>query len=179
MSLSAIAHSKRILLTVTAAIAGMTFCVCSLEAKDAGMTKQPNIIILLADDMGYQDPSCFGGTAVKTPNLDRLSATGMQFNNFYAASAVCSPSRAAILTGRAPLRFDIRGHLRDNDKHLNSTAVTLPALLKKAGYATAHVGKWHLGGLRMCDIADRKAGSPGPHQHGFDHYLCQNEEKGS
>ena len=137
----------------------------------------PNFVLLLADDMGYADPSCFGGKADTTPNLDRLAASGMKFTQFYAGSAVCTPTRASVLTGRYPLRFDIRQHFPDDESHLPAAAVTLPELLKTAGYATAHVGKWHLGGLHQKHIRDRAQSIPGPHQHGFDHYLCQNEEQ--
>ncbi|MBL8230214.1 MAG: sulfatase-like hydrolase/transferase [Bryobacterales bacterium] len=136
----------------------------------------PNIILLLADDMGWGDPSCYGNRAIATPNIDRLAAQGTRLENFYAASAVCTPSRAAILTGRYPLRFDIRRHFNDDEEHLPPTT-TLPLLLKKSGYATAHIGKWHLGGLHQKHIRDRANSIPGPHQHGFDHYLCQNEEQ--
>jgi len=92
----------------------------------------------LADDMGYADPSCFGGKAVSTPNLDRLAAQGMKFTQFYSASAVCTPTRTSVLTGRYPLRFDIRRHFPGtNDSHLPTGAVTLPELLRAAGYATS------------------------------------------
>ena len=138
--------------------------------------ERPNLILLLADDLGYADLSCFGSTAVRTPHLDQLAASGMKFTQFYAASAVCTPTRASVLTGRYPLRFDIRRHFRDDESHLPRGTVTLPRLLKQAGYQTAHVGKWHLGGLHFKHIEDRDQAIPGPHQHGFDHYLCQNEE---
>lgn len=138
---------------------------------------RPNVILLLADDMGYADPSAFGGTAVETPALDALAASGIKLTNFYSASAVCSPSRAAILTGRYPLRFDFRQHLTDNEDHLPASAVTLPQLLRQAGYRTGHSGKWHLGGLHLGHIADRANSVPGPVEHGFDHYQAQNEEQ--
>ncbi len=138
----------------------------------------PNIIILLADDLGYGDLSCYGSQSIYTPHLDALAADGRRFVQFYAASAVCSPSRAALLTGRYPLRFDIRQHFTDNAEHLPESATTLPELLQNRGYRTAHIGKWHLGGLRPKDYEARIAGrtaNPGPLQHGFDHYLTNIE----
>ena len=151
--------------------------ISSAAQKTSTSNSRPNIILLLADDMGYRDPSCFGGKAVRTPNLDALAAQGVRLTRFYAASAVCTPSRAAILTGRYPLRFDIRRHFPDDESHLPRDAVTLPELLKKAGYVTGHVGKWHLGGLHLAHILDRAHSIPGPQQHGFDHYLSQIEEQ--
>lgn len=138
-------------------------------------TRPPNIILMMCDDMGWCDPSCFGNDRVATPNIDRLAKEGKQLTQFYAASAVCTPSRASVLTGRYPLRFDIRRHFSDNGEFL-PLGTTIPKLLKQAGYGTVHIGKWHLGGLRLADCAMRER-SPGPHQHGFDHYLCQREEQ--
>ncbi|QDU64496.1 Arylsulfatase [Planctomycetes bacterium Pan216] len=137
---------------------------------------RPNLILIMADDMGYADLSSFGGTAVKTPNIDALASTGMRFTQYYAASAVCTPTRAAVLTGRYPLRFDIRRHFPDDESHLPRGTVTLPRLLRSAGYATAHVGKWHLGGLHQKHLDDRAQSIPGPQQHGFEHYLTQLED---
>ncbi len=138
---------------------------------------KPNLILLLADDLGYADLSSFGSKAVQTPHLDSLAKTGTSFTRFYAASAVCTPTRASVLTGRYPLRFNIRRHFADDESHLPRGTVTLPRLLKSAGYATAHVGKWHLGGLHVAHIRDRRHSIPGPQQHGFDHYLCQIEQQ--
>ena len=145
-------------------------------------TNKPNIIFILADDLGFGDLGCYGSRAIQTPHLDDLAASGMRFTQFYAASAVCTPTRASCLTGRYPLRFNITGHFRTNlleyrDEHLPLKAVTLPKLLKKAGYATAHVGKWHLGGLSKEHLNNRAKGVPGPHQHGFDHFLCMYEDQ--
>lgn len=137
----------------------------------------PNIVFILADDLGYADLSCFGSKAVQTPHLDALAAGGVKLTQFYAASAVCTPTRASILTGRYPLRFDIRQHFSDDESHLPRGVNTLPKLLKQAGYATAHIGKWHLGGLHQKHFVNRAATIPGPHEHGFDHYLCQIEEQ--
>ena len=143
----------------------------------AAPVKRPNIILLLADDLGYADLSCYGGKAVRTTNLDRLAERGTRFSNFYAASAVCTPSRAAIMTGRYPLRFDIRKAFSDDEAHLPAGTATLPRILQRAGYSTGHAGKWHLGGLHLKHARDRKNSIPGPREHGFDHYVCQNEEQ--
>ncbi|MBM4153414.1 MAG: arylsulfatase [Lentisphaerae bacterium] len=154
-------------------------CACLLLlfcAASAPGAPRPNIILILADDMGWRDPACFGGTAVPTPHMDALAASGLKMTRFYSSSAVCSPTRAAILTGRYPLRFDIRKHLTDDETHLPRCVTTLPGLLKQKGYQTAHVGKWHLGGLHLAHARNRNASIPGPREHGFDHYLCQNEE---
>lgn len=137
----------------------------------------PNLILLLADDLGYRDLSCYGNDRVKTPNLDRLAANGMRLTNFYAASAVCTPTRASVLTGRYPLRFDIRQHFKDRNEHLPRDSVTLPRLLKQSGYQTAHIGKWHLGGLHVDNNGKRKKDMPGPREHGFGHYQCQIEQQ--
>ncbi len=146
------------------------------HSAGAASPARPNFVFLLADDMGWGDPSCYGNTAVRTPHIDAIAARGVRFENFYAASPTCSPSRAAILTGRYPLRFDLRRALTDDEVHLPLTT-TLPKLLREAGYATAHVGKWHLGGLHQKHIRERANSIPGPHQHGFDYYQCQNEEQ--
>lgn len=151
---------------------------CSTQNTSEELSNSPNIILLLTDDMGYGDLSCYGGQAVHTPNIDKLAQAGVRFTRFYSASGVCTPSRAAILTGKYPLRFNIRKHFTDQGEHLPAGIETLPRILKKAGYATAHIGKWHLGGLRMEDLKARMEGkeaSPGPMQHGFDHSLTSIE----
>jgi len=144
---------------------------------------RPNIVLIVADDLGYGDLACYGGSKILTPHIDQLAREGARFTDFHAASAVCSPTRASILTGRYPARFGFTRAFRDTkEEFLPRDTVTLPKLLKQAGYATAHVGKWHLGGLHRSDIADRASGSPGPPgppgpmHHGFDHYLSMNEE---
>lgn len=138
-----------------------------------------NILYIMADDLGYGDVSCYGGEGVETPNIDALARAGMKATKCYAGAAVCTPSRACVLTGNYPLRFGIRKHFEDKDEHLPANVRTLPRLLKSVGYATAHVGKWHLGGVRQVDIDARKEGkmaNPGPMQHGFDHYLASIED---
>ncbi|MEN8156720.1 MAG: sulfatase-like hydrolase/transferase [Bacteroidota bacterium] len=139
---------------------------------------QPNIIILLADDLGFGDLSSYGSQSIHTPNLDALASEGIRFTQFYAGSAVCTPSRACLMTGKFPLRFNIRQHFRDSSEHMPPSSLMMSELLKDNGYKTAHVGKWHLGGLRPRDYEARKAGkiaNPGPLQHGFDHSLTSIE----
>jgi N-acetylgalactosamine-6-sulfatase len=138
---------------------------------------RPNIVLLLADDLGYGDLSCFGSPAVKTPHLDKLAGEGMRFSRFYSASAVCSPTRASVLTGRYPLRFGITKHFGDVKESLPESATTVAELLKGAGYNTAHVGKWHLGGLHVDEQGKRLDDQPGPRQHGFDFYQTQIEQQ--
>ncbi len=140
-------------------------------------TERPNIIFLMADDLGYQDLSSFGATAVHTPHVDRLADEGMKFTSFYSASAVCSPTRASVITGRYPLRFDIRGHFNDVDMFLPESAGSVAKLLRDEGYATILAGKWHLGGLHVGEDGERLTNQPGPRQHGFDFYQTQIEQQ--
>ncbi|MCA9220206.1 MAG: sulfatase-like hydrolase/transferase, partial [Planctomycetales bacterium] len=147
------------------------------QTSDAIAVERPNIILLLADDLGHGDLSCFGSPAVKTPHLDQLATEGMRFSRFYAASAVCSPTRASVLTGRYPLRFGITKHFNDVNRWLPESATTVAELLKAAGYNTAHVGEWHLGGLHVDKQGKRLDDQPGPRQHGFDFYQTQIEQQ--
>jgi arylsulfatase len=128
-------------------------------AKDS---TQPNVIIIFMDDMGYGDLECYGGFPYHTPNINKLAAEGMRFTNFYAAQAVCSASRAALLTGCYPNRIGISGALFPNSKiALNPEEETIAELFKAKGYATGMVGKWHLGQKEPFL----------PLQHGFDEYV--------
>lgn len=145
--------------------------------SEANADARPNIVLLLADDLGYGDLSCFGSPAVRTLHLDKLAAEGMRFSRFYAGSAVCSPTRASVLTGQYPLRFDITKHFNDVNRWLPESATTVAELLKEAGYNTAHVGKWHLGGLHVDVQGRRLDNQPGPRQHGFDFYQTQIEQQ--
>lgn len=126
----------------------------------------PNVIIIFADDLGYGDLGSYGHPTIRTPNLDRMAAEGMRFTQFYAAASVCTPSRAGLLTGRYPIRSGMCSDSRrvlfpDSQGGLPASEITIAELLRSAGYATACVGKWHLG--------HRPEYLPG--RHGFDHYF--------
>jgi arylsulfatase A-like enzyme len=110
--------------------------------------RPPNIVLIFTDDQGYQDVGCFGSPHIKTPHLDRMAAEGMKFTDFYVAAPVCSASRAALMTGSYPLRVGITGVLFPRHRiGLNPEEFTIGDALKTRGYATAVIGKWHLGHL--------------------------------
>jgi arylsulfatase A-like enzyme len=128
--------------------------------------EKPNFIIIFCDDLGYGDLGCYGHPSIRTPNLDRMAAEGQRWTDFYAAAEVCTPSRAAILTGRLPIRSGMASHKRrvlfPNSKGgLPDGEITIAEALKARGYATACVGKWHLGHLPPHH----------PRKHGFDSYF--------
>jgi arylsulfatase A len=113
--------------------------------------KLPNLVIILADDLGYGDLSCYGHPSIRTPNLDRMAGEGMRFTDFYVAACVCTPSRAALLTGRLPIRNGMSGDLQHRVQTRNSPGglppeeITIARALKSKGYTTQCIGKWHLG----------------------------------
>ena len=107
--------------------------------------RQPNILIIYVDDLGYGDLASFGHPVIETPHLDALAADGVTLTNYYAPSPLCSPSRAALLTGRHPYRTGIRSWIPGGSGiFLRDEEVTLAELVREVGYATALVGKWHL-----------------------------------
>ena len=114
-------------------------------APDGG--DRPNVIVIYADDQGYGDLSCYGARKLKTPHLDRMAAEGMKFTDFYVSAPVCSPTRASLMTGCYPRRVGMHQHVLfpHSKRGMNPSEITIAELLKKQGYATACIGKWHLG----------------------------------
>lgn len=144
----------------TAALSGfLLFSSASLDAAE-----KPNVLLILVDDLGYGDLSSYGAKDLQTPHVDAIVRNGMRFDEFYANCPVCSPTRAALLTGRYQEMVGVPGVIRTHAEnswgHLTADAMLLPAALKKAGYATAIIGKWHLG----LDKPNR------PNDRGFDHF---------
>jgi len=135
-------------------------------AAQPAPTGRPNILLILADDLGYGDLGCYGHPVIKTPRLDRLAKEGVRFTDCYAAMPVCSPSRAALLTGRNPHRLGIHDWIpAGSGIFMKTEEVTLAELLRDAGYRTAFSGKWHLN-------SRFNGQEPTPGDHGFDHWLA-------
>jgi arylsulfatase A len=147
------------------------FLVALITASSLALhaASTPNIVLIYADDLGYGDLGCYGHPTIRTPNLDRMAAEGMRFTEFYSAAEVCTPSRAALMTGRYPIRSGmchdqfrvLRGR---STGQLPDSEITIAEVLKKQGYATGCIGKWHLGVPQF---------NPGghPRKHGFDFYF--------
>lgn len=151
------------------------FSSCS-ESKDKIVNGNPNIILIMTDDQGWYDAGFNGNTELKTPWIDELASSGVIFDRFYSASAVCSPTRASLITGRNPLRMNIpyanKGRMLDEE-------ITIPEILKNEGYSTGHFGKWHLGTLTKTKHDANRGGREKfineytiPTEHGYDTYFC-------
>lgn len=130
----------------------VTCCVALMFNAGANKTTPPNFVILFADDLGYGDLGCYGHPTIRTSNLDRMATQGMRFTQFYSAACVCTPSRAALLTGRLPVRSGMCSNVRrvlfpDSTGGLPDSEITIAEVLKDVGYKTACIGKWHLGHL--------------------------------
>ena len=153
-------------------------------AADSVDSKKPNIVVIMADDLGWRDLHCYGARKVDTPYLDQLAEEGMRFTNAYAASPVCSPTRAAMMTGQAPARIHLTNHapghkdgfaLEGSDlreassiRRLDLDHTTIAEHLKAAGYTTAHIGKWHLSYVSRGDASGVSEIDLRPEHQGFD-----------
>ena len=139
------------------------------QASTSPQAKQPNIIVIYTDDLGYGDVGANGATEIKTPNIDMLANEGLRFTNGYASSATCTPSRYALLTGQYPWR-NKNAHILPGTAPLiiSSDQMTIPKMLKTKGYHTGIVGKWHLG-LGSGNVNWNQRVSPGPNEVGFDY----------
>lgn len=156
---------------VLAAVVGLAATALAATAlADTSTNRAPHIVVVLADDLGYGDLACYGHPRIQTPHLDRFAAESLRLTNCYAAAANCSPSRAGLLTGRTPYRAGIHNWIpMFSPMHLRREEVTVASLLRRHGYTTCHVGKWHLNGQFNLP------GQPQPSDHGFDHwYSTQN-----
>ena len=145
-------------------ITRFVFTVLHFLFAASAFSASPNILIIYVDDLGYGDTAVYGHPLVKTPNIDQLAKEGVRFTQFYAPSALCSPSRAGLLTGRTPYRTGVKSWIPDNsDVSLARDEFTIAQLVKPLGYRTAVIGKWHLnGGLHLEDM-------PQPRDFGFDY----------
>jgi arylsulfatase A len=152
-----------------------TLSICALLgvlACGQASAAPPNVIVIMADDLGYGDLSCYGATAVKTPDIDRLAAGGMRFTSGYCSASTCTPSRYSLLTGSYAFRRPGTGIAPPNSPLIvPHETFTLPDLMKQAGYQTAVIGKWHLG-LGGAGGPDWNGDlTPGPQELGFDYHL--------
>jgi arylsulfatase A len=144
-----------------------SFYLISFISCKSETSALPNIIILMADDLGYGDLGCFGGNA-NTPNLDQLAQEGIRFTDFYSAAPNCSPSRVGLLTGRFPSKVGMYNYMPANHPmHLKSEEITFAEIAKKKNYATGHFGKWHVSNL----TPDSDLIQPQPDDQGFDYSL--------
>ena len=162
-------YRRLVLASVVAVLTAIAAAPLPARAADAppAAAKRPNVVIFLADDLGWGDIGPNGNPRAKTPNLDAFAKQGVRLTQCYSAGSVCSPSRSAILTGRTPYRNGVFDWIPDGTEfHLRTSEIALPKLLKGAGYQTCHVGKWHLNGKF------NSPEQPQPSDHGYDHWLA-------
>ena len=151
---------RRAIFTVTPIVALLIAGLAGCATGPAAVDRPPNLVIILADDLGYGDVGCFGCDRIETPNIDALARAGVRFTDAYVAAAVCSPSRAALMTGRYPQRFGY--HFNNNSRTgLPLNEQTLATRLNQVGYATGAIGKWQLGW----------SPEQQPQQRGFDEFF--------
>jgi arylsulfatase A-like enzyme len=152
--------------------AGLLLALAAGESRSQQLparatSSRPNVILIMTDDMGYADLGSYGGKDIKTPNIDRLARDGVRLTDAYANGVLCSPTRAALISGRYPQRNAIETALGpEGTRGLAVSGSSLPQLLKNAGYQTALIGKWHLGGS-----VTGEAKNGGPRAHGFDQFF--------
>ena len=165
---------RRIFLQLSLIGALLLATACGANKATSGSADRPNVILLMADDLGWGDTGFNGNPVIKTPNLDQMSTDGIKFNRFYSAAPVCSPTRASCLTGRHPYRT---GVFFANTGILRPEELTLAEVLKEEGYATGHFGKWHLGTFSITETESNRSGPDHPEflnppsEHGFDTYF--------
>ncbi|MFN3484316.1 MAG: sulfatase [Planctomycetota bacterium] len=142
-------------------------CLLPILGAAPAADERPNVVLFLADDLGWGDLGCTGHPAIQTPHLDAFARQGMRLTQCYAASAVCSPSRSALLTGRTPYRNGVYTWIAEGSEvHLRAGEITIARLLRERGYSTCHVGKWHLNGKF------NNPAQPQPGDHGYDWWLA-------
>lgn len=147
-------------------------CLQCAPSSTSSTDALPNVLLINVDDLGYGDVGAYGATMVRTPHMDRLAREGRRFTDFHSASAVCSPSRYALLTGTYPARADFYGAMfLRAPLRVDTAQMTIAKVMKAAGYATAAVGKWHLGFGTERPVDWNKALKPGPLELGFDYYF--------
>jgi arylsulfatase A len=137
------------------------------DAISNSAPEKPNIIIFLTDDLGYGDLGCYGNPIIKTPNIDQFATEGVRLTDCHSGGTVCSPSRAALLTGRNPYRSGFYDILGNWNAYLKDEEITIPELLKPAGYSSCFVGKWHLSHLD-----NKKRNEPSVGDQGFDYWFA-------
>jgi arylsulfatase A-like enzyme len=165
---------RKFLKIAAAGTAALPFSNCILKHSSNELKKKPNIILIVADDLGYGNLGCYGQQKIKTPALDRLAANGMKFNRFYAGNALCLPSRVSLMTGlhsgHSRVRVNGGGGIHPP---IHEEDITIATVLKAAGYKTGMTGKWALGDHFIgCVHEDQNAdGSGAIYKHGWDYYF--------